>query len=167
MPIPVALAREAGMRPGYVSVVGSIYGDVALAWSPPGPAIDSIAAAAAALEALTGDYVFAEFGEDGLVALRVTRATDLASVDGVRRLALEIGLGAGTDPPTVASIGRALGLTGNPPPTWSAIRRHLTARDEAELAELIGVSEGAEAEDDLWETLMSTFGRERGPRARS
>lgn len=131
-PIPESIARVFGLEPLESLELPSLGGPVRLAWPSLQPSVGSIRQQLDAAGAEAEDLVFLAV-EHGVLLMRHVPRSRLRSLDGVARLAAEMGLGDVLDD-ELSAIVRALALESGA--SMSAVARRLRSRGEDDLASL-------------------------------
>jgi hypothetical protein len=113
--------------------------------------IGSLRRAADSVGCDDGDRLFVVMTSDESVEFHAVHRDRLESLQGIERLAAELGA-AGTDDP-IAAVSYALGLPSDEY-RIDAVRRRLRARKETDLLELVPDGEDVTADDDLLQDLI-------------
>jgi hypothetical protein len=148
-PVSVGVPQLLGMRPGEARHVTTPMGDLLVRYSRQGT-IGSLRKTALQLGCSEGDRLFVIFAGEAIDFLSIP-AAELRGVDGVERLARELGAEREADP--VSAIAYALGLPSDEY-RLSAVRRRLVARKEEDLLALIGDIDDPEPDDDVLSQLI-------------
>lgn len=142
-PIPAAVATTLGCQPGSKKVFKSQSSEIVISWpagSATGPNLGSIRTDIETLGADVDDYLFLAFSE-GSVSVRLLRSKLVESASHENRLALLVGLGAGTvGGDQLQTIAGAIGFPSMGRDAESEdIHGWLMQRNEVDLARLISL----------------------------
>lgn len=133
--LPIAFAKELGLRPEDSLKLEAPFGGITCSWPSHTAHMGSLRAASEALGAVEGDYLFVVHIGGGRLDIRLVCARDCASESGYRRLALECGRDIVED--AASEVAAALALHDSDPQPAAAIRLRLRERGELQLAELV------------------------------
>lgn len=148
--IPPGVLQHLGLRPQDRRHLKTPVGDLLVNYGRQAT-IGSLRPAALSLDCADGDLLFVILRSDESIEFDAVRGDRLRQLQGVERLAAEVGAEIWEDP--IVAVSYALGL---PPDEYrpDAIRRRLRARKETDLLELVPGDEGPASDEDILRELM-------------
>lgn len=148
--IPPGVLQHLGMRPQDRRYLSTPVGDLLVNYGRQAT-IGSLRRAAQSLDCVEGDLLFVVLASDGAAEFRAVRRDRLDKLEGMERLAAEVGAAEAEEP--IAAVSYALGLPSDEY-RLDAVRRRLRARKETDLLAFVPADRDHTSDEDILQDLL-------------